>query len=295
FPPAWSHLTQFILLGFTNNPEMQVSLFVLFLLIYLVTLLGNFLIVTVTSVDPALQTPMYFFLRNLSLLEVCFTLVMVPKMLVDLVSSRKSISFVGCGTQMYFFFFFGSSECFLLSMMAYDRFVAICNPLRYSVVMNRSLCLWMALGSWMSGVPVSMLQTAWLMAHPFCGPNTIDHFFSLASTLLFIMFPFSLILVSYTRIIKTILMMPSATGRQKAFSTCSSHLIVVSLFYGTASLTYLRPKSNQSPESKKLVSLSYTVITPMLNPIIYSLRNNEVKGAVKRTVTRKVLRKLDVP
>ena len=293
---------------------MQVSLFVLFLVIYTVTLLGNFLIVTVTIMDPALQTPMYFFLRNLSLLEVCFTLVMVPKMLVDLVSPRKSISFVGCGTQMYFFFFFGSSECFLLSMMAYDSFVAICNPLRYSVIMNRSLCLWMAVGSWMSGVPVSMLQTAWLMAHPFCGPSTIDHFFcdgppvlklvtedttmyemqALASTLLFIMFPFSLILVSYTRIIKTILMMSSATGRQKAFSTCSSHLIVVSLFYGTASLTYLRPKSNQSSESKKLVSLSYTVITPMLNPIIYSLRNNEVKGAVKRTFTRKVLQKLGV-
>ncbi|XP_069442567.1 olfactory receptor 10A7 [Ovis canadensis] len=309
-----TQVTEFILRGFTNKPEMQVSLFVLFLVIYTVTLLGNFLIVTVSIMDPALQTPMYFFLRNLSLLEVCFTLVMVPKMLVDLVSQRKSISFVGCGTQMYFFFFFGSSECFLLSMMAYDRFVAICNPLRYSVIMNRSLCLWMAVGSWMSGVPVSMLQTAWLMAHPFCGRSTIDHFFcdgppvlklvtedttmyemqALASTLLFIMFPFSLILVSYTRIIKTILMMPSATGRQKAFSTCSSHLIVVSLFYGTASLTYLRPKSNQSPESKKLVSLSYTVITPMLNPIIYSLRNNEVKGAVKRMITRKVLQKLDV-
>ncbi|CAO2581777.1 Olfactory receptor 10A7 [Lemmus lemmus] len=223
---------------------------------------------------------MYFFLRNLSLLEVCFTLVMVPKMLVDLVSTRKVISFVGCGTQMYFFFFFGSSECFLLSMMAYDRFVAICNPLRYSFIMNRSLCLCMAIGSWI-------------------GPNSVDHFFcdgppvlklvtedtntyemqALASTLLFIMFPFSLILVSYTRIIGAILKMPSATGRQKAFST--------------SSLTYLRPKSNQSPESKKLVSLSYTVITPMLNPIIYSLRNNEVKAAVKRAINPKVMRKLD--
>ncbi|XP_051026509.1 olfactory receptor 10A7-like [Acomys russatus] len=309
-----TRVTEFTLLGFTNNPDMQVSLFVLFLAIYSVTLLGNFLIVIVTSVEPTLQTPMYFFLRNLSLLEVCFTLVMVPKMLVDLVSTRKVISFVGCGTQMYFFFFFGSSECFLLSMMAYDRFVAICNPLRYPVIMNRSLCLWMAIGSWMSGVPVSMLQTAWMMALPFCGPSAVDHFFcdgppvlklvtedtttyemqALASTLIFIMFPFSLILVSYTHIIGTILRMPSATGRRKAFSTCSSHIIVVSLFYGTASLTYLRPKSNQSPESKKLVSLSYTVITPMLNPIIYSLRNKEVKGAVKRTITRKALRKLDV-
>ncbi|XP_037703896.1 olfactory receptor 10A7 [Choloepus didactylus] len=306
-----TRVTEFILLGFSNNPEMQVPFFVLILAVYIVTLLGNFLIVTVTSVDPALQTPMYFFLRNLSLLEVCFTLVMVPKMLVDLLSPKKVISFVGCGTQMYFFFFFGSSECFLLSLMAYDRFVAICNPLHYPIIMKRTLCSWMVIGSWMSGVPVSMLQTAWMMALPFCGPNAIDHFFcdgppvlklvtqdttmyemqALASTLLFIMFPFSLILVSYTHIITTILRMPSATGRQKAFSTCSSHLIVVSLFYGTASLTYLRPKSNQSSESKKLISLSYTVITPMLNPFIYSLRNNEVKGAVKRAISRKVLQK----
>ncbi|XP_040845408.1 olfactory receptor 10A7 [Ochotona curzoniae] len=309
-----TRVTEFILLGFTTNPKIQVSLFILFLAIYMVTLLGNFLIVTVTSVDPGLHTPMYFFLRNLSLLEVCFTLVMVPKMLVDLLSPRKIISFVGCGIQMYFFFFFGSSECFLLSVMAYDRFVAICNPLRYPVIMNRSLCLWMAMGSWMSGVPVSMLQTGWMMALPFCGPSAVDHFFcdgppvlklvtedtttyemqALASTLLFIMFPFSLILVSCTRIIVTILRMSSATGHQKAFSTCSSHLIVVSLFYGTASLTYLRPKSNQSPESKKLVSLSYTVITPMLNPIIYSLRNSDVKGAVRKIMTHKVLHKTDV-
>ncbi|XP_037703985.1 olfactory receptor 10A7-like [Choloepus didactylus] len=306
-----TRVTEFILLGFSNNPEMQVPLFVLILAIYTVILLGNFLIVTVTCVDPALQTPMYFFLRNLSLLEVCFTLVMVPKMLVDLLSPRKVISFVGCGTQMYFFFFFGSSECFLLSLMAYDRFVAVCNPLHYPIIMKRTLCSWMVIGSWMSGVPVSMLQTAWMMALPFCGPNAIDHFFcdgppvlklvtqdttmyemqALASTLLFIMFPFSLILVSYTHIIATILRMPSATGRQKAFSTCSSHLIVVSLFYGTGSLIYLRPKSNQSSESKKLISLSYTVITPMLNPFIYSLRNNEVKGAVKRAISRKVLQK----
>ncbi|XP_020835122.1 olfactory receptor 10A7 [Phascolarctos cinereus] len=309
-----TRVTEFFFLGFTDNPEMQVCLFILFLIIYLVTLVGNFLIITVTSVDPALQTPMYFFLRNLSFLEVCFTLVMVPKMLVDLVSAKKSISFIGCGTQMYFFFFFGSSECFLLSMMAYDRYVAICNPLRYTLIMNQGLCNLMAIGSWLSGVPVSMLQTAWMMALPFCGQNAVDHFFcdgppvlklvsqdttmyemqALASTLLFIMFPFSLILVSYTHIITTILKMPSATGRQKAFSTCSSHLIVVSLFYGTASLTYLRPKSTQSPESKKMVSLSYTVITPMLNPIIYSLRNNEVKGAVRRTFSREVLQKLEV-
>ncbi|KAM4881083.1 LOW QUALITY PROTEIN: olfactory receptor 10A7 [Thomomys bottae] len=233
-----------------------------------------------------------------------------PKMLADLVSPRKVISFVGCGTM--YFFFFGSSQCFL-SMMAYDRFVALSNPLRYPVIMSRPLCLWMAAGSWVSGVPVSMLQTAWMMALPFCGPNAIDHFFcegppvlklvtedttmyelqALASMLLFIMFPFSLILVSYTRIIITILKMPFATGRQKVFSTYSFHLIVVSLFYATASLTYLRLKSNYSSESKKLLSLSYTVITPMLNRVIYSLRNKDMKGAVKRTFARNLLKKLD--
>ncbi|KAM5251196.1 LOW QUALITY PROTEIN: olfactory receptor 10A7 [Hipposideros larvatus] len=296
-----TRVTEFILLCFTNNADVSFS--ILFLVIYTVTLLGNFL-VTITSVDPVLQTPMYFFLLNLSLLEVCFTLVMAPKMLVDLVSPQKPL---GCHT--HYFCFFGSSESFLLSMIAYDRFVAICNPLRYSFIINRPLCLWMAIGSWMSDVSVSILQMAWMMALPFCGPST-GHIFcdglpvlkldttmyemqALASTLLFIMFPFSLILLSYTHIITTIPRILSATGCQMAFSTRSSHL-TGSLFCRTARLTYLWPKSNQSPESKKLVLLSSTVITPMLNPIIYRVRNNEVKGAVKRTFTRKVLQKLDV-
>ena len=309
-----SMVTEFLFSGFPKFEDGNLLFFIPLLIIYIFIIVGNLIVFFAVRMDTHLHNPMYNFISIFSFLEIWYTTATIPKMLSNLVSKKKTISIIGCLLQMYFFHSLGNSEGILLTTMAIDRYVAICNPLRYSVIMNRSLCLWMAVGSWMSGVPVSMLQTAWLMAHPFCGPSTIDHFFcdgppvlklvtedttmyemqALASTLLFIMFPFSLILVSYTRIIKTILMMPSATGRQKAFSTCSSHLIVVSLFYGTASLTYLRPKSNQSSESKKLVSLSYTVITPMLNPIIYSLRNNEVKGAVKRMITRKVLQKLDV-
>uniref|UniRef100_G3ULV6 G-protein coupled receptors family 1 profile domain-containing protein n=1 Tax=Loxodonta africana TaxID=9785 RepID=G3ULV6_LOXAF len=290
-----TRVTEFILLGFSRFPLCLVT----------VTLLGNFL-TTVTSVDSALQTPIYFFLQNLSLLEVCFTLVMVPKMLVDLKFPRKII-FVGCGIQMYFFFF-GSSECFLLSMMAYNL-VATCYPLHYAVIMNKTLCLWMSTSSWMSGVLISMLDT-W---DSFCEPNAVDYFFcadlpqlklipedttmyemqALVSTLLF-MFPFSLILVFYTCIMITILRMLSSSRHQKTPSACSPHLIVVSLFYGTANLTYLWPESNQSSGNKKLVSLSYSAMTPKLNPIIYNLRNNDVKGAVKGTFTWRVLQKLDM-
>ena len=208
---------------------------------------------------------------------------------------------------MYFFFFFGSSKCFLLSVTAYDYFVAICNPLCYPIIMNRSLCLWMAVGSWISGVPVSMLQTAWLMAHPFCWPSTKDHFFCDGSpvlklvTLHFKHLPpqcyllFTLILVSYTHIIKTILMMPSATGRQKAFSTCSSHLIVVSLFYGTASLIYIWPKSNYSPKSKKLVSLSFLHCHhAYVKPHHLQPREQWIEGGSQEDDHWKVLQKLDV-
>ncbi|XP_006268376.1 olfactory receptor 10A4-like [Alligator mississippiensis] len=303
-----SSVTEFILIGFSNHPNLQGPLFLIFLVIYTITLMGNILIILVTTLDSALQSPMYFFLRNLSSLEICFNLVIVPKMLVNLLVENKTISYSGCAAQMYFFFFFGAAECCLLAAMAYDRFVAICNPLRYPEIMNRRACFQLIGASWFSGFPVSTVQTTWIFSLPFCGPNRINHFFcdsppvldlacadtylfeieALTATVLFIMFPFLLILVSYVRIITTILRMPSKEGRHKAFSTCSSHLVVVTLFYGTASSTYFRPKSSYSPDTKKLLSLSYTVITPMLNPIIYSLRNNEVKGALRRTLERKM-------
>uniref|UniRef100_A0A8C3IGQ7 Olfactory receptor n=1 Tax=Chrysemys picta bellii TaxID=8478 RepID=A0A8C3IGQ7_CHRPI len=261
-----------------------------------------------TSFDPALNSPMYFFLRNLASLEICFNLVIVPKMLVNLLVENKAISFAECAAQMYFFFFFGAAECCLLAAMAYDRYVAICNLLHYPDIITRRACFQLAGASWFSGFPVATVQTTWIFSLPFCGPNQVNHFFcdsppvlelscantslfeieALTATVLFIMFPFLLILVSYVRIITTIVRMPSEEGRHKAFSTCSSHLVVVTLFYGTASSTYFRPKSSYSPDTKKLISLSYTVITPMLNPIMYSLRNKEVKSALRRTLGRKL-------
>ncbi|XP_015270321.1 PREDICTED: olfactory receptor 10A4-like [Gekko japonicus] len=297
-----SIVTEFILFGFSDLLQLQLLLFVIFLIMYFAMLLGNIFIVLLTTTDPALQNPMYFFLRNLSLLELCLTLVIVPKMLVNLLSENKAISFPGCAMQMFFFFFFGSTECFLLATMAYDRYAAICNPLHYTVIMNKRFCVQLALFSWFSGIPVGTVQTTWLFSFPFCGPNEVNHFFcdsppvlklvcgdtylfeiyAITGTILVVLSPFMLILVSYARIIVTILRMPSVTGRHKAFSTCSSHLIVVTLFYGTIGLTYFRPKSSYSANTKKLLSLFYTVFTPMLNPIIYSLRNKEVKGAMRR-------------
>lgn len=303
----WTTVREFILVSFsTLSYELQALLFLLFLIIYLVTLMGNVLIILVTTADSALQSPMYFFLRNLSFLEIGFNLVIVPKMLSTLILQDKTISFLGCATQMYFFFFFGAAECCLLATMAYDRYVAICDPLRYPVIMSRKSCAQLAAASWFAGFPVATVQTTWIFSFPFCGPNRVNHFFcdsppvialvcadtslfeleALTATVLFILFPFLLILGSYVRILSTIFRMPSTEGKHKAFSTCSSHLLVVSLFYSTAILMYFRPRSNTSPEHKKMVSLSYTVITPMLNPIIYSLRNNEVKTALRRVIGR---------
>ena len=302
----WTVVNEFVLVSFsTLSSQLQALLFLLFLTIYLVTLMGNVLIILVTTADSALQSPMYFFLRNLSFLEIGFNLVIVPKMLGTLIIQDTTISFLRCATQMYFFFF-GAAECCLLATMAYDRYVAICDPLRYPIIMGRRACGQLAAASWFSGFPVATVQTTWIFSFPFCGPNRVNHFFcdsppvialvcadtslfeleALTATVLFILFPFLLILGSYVRILSTIFGMPSAEGKRKAFSTCSSHLLVVSLFYSTAILTYFRPRSSNSPESKKLLSLSYTVVTPMLNPIIYRLRNSEVKAALRRAIHR---------
>ncbi|XP_007664777.1 olfactory receptor 10A7-like [Ornithorhynchus anatinus] len=303
-----SLVTEFILLGFSNLHEFKVILFMLFLVVYLITLIGNSLLVLVSTVDPTLQTPMYFFLRSLSLMDMGYTTVIIPKMLTNFLSKDKSISFGGCATQMYFAFFFGSSECWILTTMANDRQAAICDPLRYSLIMNRRFCLQLSLASWLAGIPVATVQTTLMFTLPFCGPNVINHFFcdsppvldlvctdtfaleihSVTATVIILMLPFGVIVVSYIRILVTILKMSSAEGRRKAFSTCSSHLVVVSLFFGAAGSTYFRLKSTYSPETKKLLSLSYSVFTPMLNPLIYSLRNQEVKGALKRILGKKI-------
>uniref|UniRef100_UPI003753E857 consOR2 n=1 Tax=synthetic construct TaxID=32630 RepID=UPI003753E857 len=296
--------TDFILLGLFDHPRLELLLFVLILLIYLLALLGNGLIILLIHLDSRLHTPMYFFLSQLSLMDLCYTSTTVPKMLVNLLSGDKTISFAGCGAQLFLYLTLGGTECLLLAVMAYDRYVAICHPLRYPVLMNPRVCLLLAAGSWLLGSLDSLIHTVLTLSLPFCGSREINHFFcevpallklacadtSLNETVMFVccvlmlLIPLSLILVSYGRILLAVLRMQSAEGRRKAFSTCSSHLTVVGLFYGAAIYMYLQPKSYHSPEQDKVVSLFYTILTPMLNPLIYSLRNKEVKGALRRVL-----------
>ncbi|KAG6539356.1 olfactory receptor [Crotalus adamanteus] len=300
---------EFIFAGFSERPQLRMLLFVLVFSMYAMSLAGNTIITTVIRLNPVLHTPMYFFLTNLSLLEICYTTTIVPKMLASLMSEHgKKIALWGCATQMYFFTLFGITECCLLAAMAYDRYVAICNPLRYTIIMSPTVCVQLSIVSWSVGLMVGLGQANYVFSLTFCGPNRINHFFcdippllTLACgdtsrnviavymvAVLFITTPFLLILTSYVYIVISVLKIPSAEGRQRAFSTCSSHLIVVSLFYGSGIITYLRPKSSYSAESDKLLALFYTVVTSMLNPIIYSLRNKEVKVALRRMMGNKL-------
>ncbi|KAL1786313.1 olfactory receptor 10AG1-like, partial [Sigmodon hispidus] len=297
-----STVTDFLLLGFSDLPNLQGFLFGMFSIIYLIILTGNSFIVVITRIDPALQKPMYFFLANFSSLEICYVSVTLPRILFNIGTQDRSISLLNCATQMCFFLMLGATECFLLAVMSYDRYVAICNPLNYHLVMNPTKCTQLAVGSWIGGIPVQIGQTCQIFSLNFCSSNKINHFFcdlppilKLACgdtsanemsvylvAMLFVAFPFILILVSYTKIIATILKLPTATGRAKAFSTCSSHLLVVFLFFGSATVTYLRPKSTHSPGIDKLLSLFYTIVTPMFNPLIYSLRNKDVIAALRK-------------
>lgn len=268
--------------------------------LYLIIVMSNSFIIIITRTDPSLQTPMYFFLGNFSFLEICYVSVILPRLLTSLYRQDRSISIIACATQMYLFLCLGATECLILTVMAYDRYVAICNPLLYPVIMNNSFCIQLATGCWVFGVPVHIGFTYWIFSLPFCGSNQLNHFFcdvppvvSLACgdtltlevviyviALLVVTIPFMLILVSYAKIISTILKLPSATGRAKAFSTCSSHLIIVALFFGSCIITYLRPKSSYSAVTDKFLSLFYTVLTPLFNPIIYCLRNKDVMIAL---------------
>uniref|UniRef100_A0A8D0GR05 Olfactory receptor n=1 Tax=Sphenodon punctatus TaxID=8508 RepID=A0A8D0GR05_SPHPU len=251
---------------------------------------------------------MYFFLANLSFLEVCYTTVTIPQMLINLASSHKTISFWGCALQMYLFLGFGMAECVFLGVMAYDRYTAICHPLRYGTIMSQALCVKMATAAWTSGFFNSMVVNASVLWLPFCGPNQINHYFcevpavvrlacgdtSLNQTVVFIfsvlvlLAPFLLILVSYVRIIATILGTRSSQGRRKTFATCGSHLTMVAMYYGTGMAMYMRRKSKRSGDQDKMLSIFYTVIVPLLNPVIYSLRNKEIIGAVRKIFGRKV-------
>uniref|UniRef100_A0A8D2GYE1 Olfactory receptor n=1 Tax=Urocitellus parryii TaxID=9999 RepID=A0A8D2GYE1_UROPR len=291
-----STVVRFVLLGFSEFPNIQGFLPGVFSIIYMVILIGNFLIIIITRLDPALHKPMYFFLAHFSSLEICYVSVTLPRILVSIWTQDRSISLLSCATQMYFFLMFGATECFLLAVMSYDRYVAICNPLRYPLVMNPKKCHHLAAGSWFGGVPVQIGQTWQIFSLHFCHSNQINHFFCdippilklacgdtfvhelmvYVAALLFVSAPFLLILISYIKIISTVLKLPSATSRAKAFSTCSSHLTVVVLFFGSAIITYLRPEASHSAETDKVLSLFYTIVTPMFNPMIYSLRNKDV-------------------
>lgn len=298
---------EFVLLGLSSQPGTQKILFVLFLLMYLVTLAGNVLIILVIRRDPRLHTPMYYFLSHLSFLDMCYTTTIIPQMLTNFLAQRKTISFVGCMAQMYISLSLGGTEFILLAVMAYDRYMAICYPLRYNTVMSQRFCVQMAIGCWLSGFLNALMQTVFTLNLPFCGMKIINHFgcevlavqqlacsstfvgdaVMLVAGVLILLTPFFLVLVSYVYILSTILQIRSAEGRQKAFSTCTAHLTVVTLCYGTAIFAYLRPRSYYSPRQGKTVSLFYCVITPMLNPMIYSLRNQEVKGALLKVIGEK--------
>ncbi|XP_047679219.1 olfactory receptor 10AG1-like [Prionailurus viverrinus] len=303
-----STIKQFVLLGFSDLPNLQRLLFGVFSTIYVIILIGNSLVITITGLDKELQKPMYFFLAHLSSLEICYVSVTLPRILVNLWTQDRSISMLGCASQMCFFLALGATECFLLTVMAYDRYVAICNPLHYPLVMNQKMCIQLAVGSWIGGVPVQIGQTCQIFSLHFCNSNQINHFFCdippilrlacgdlfvheisvYVVAMLFVTLPFVLILVSYSKIISTILKLPTARGRAKAFSTCSSHLLVVFLFFGSATITYLRPKSNHSAGTDRLLSLFYTTVTPMFNPLIYSLRNKDVTAALRKLLLKKM-------
>ncbi|XP_059570120.1 olfactory receptor 2K2-like [Alligator mississippiensis] len=293
-------VSEFILLGFSSQPKTQLLLFVLFLTIYLATLFGNSLLITLVINDSRLHTPMYFFLANLSFVDIGYTTTTVPQMLVHLFSTKKSIAYTACVAQMYIFLCLGIIECILYAVMAYDRYVAICHPLRYTVIMNRSVYVKMAISSRVSGFLSATIHTGFTMRLPYCSFSEVNHFFCkvpailklacadtrLTELVIFVMAvillltPLSLILISYVFILEAILRISSAEGKIKAFSTCTSHITVVTLFYGAAMFMYVRPASSYSPERDKMFSLLYNVVSALLNPLIYSLRNKEVKGAV---------------
>ncbi|XP_048342164.1 olfactory receptor 1020-like [Sphaerodactylus townsendi] len=302
-------ITEFILLGFSDNQKLQLVPFMVFLLIYLLILVGNIGMVTLISIDSRLHTPMYFFLSNLSVLDICYSSVIAPRSLIAFVAEIKTISFTGCAMQFFFFCIAVSCECCLLAVMAYDRFIAICNPLLYTAVMSKRLCKLLVTGSYLTGCTNAVVQTTLIFNLSFCGSNIINHFFCDVPPILklscsdthvidIVHFTFSTaivsvtlltILVSYTYILIAIIRINSAEGRHKAFSTCASHLTAVIVFYGTAIFMYLRPTSKYSMQQDKIISVFYTLAIPMLNPLIYSLRNKEVKDAFKRLLERKAI------
>uniref|UniRef100_A0A8C0R482 Olfactory receptor n=1 Tax=Canis lupus dingo TaxID=286419 RepID=A0A8C0R482_CANLU len=301
-----SSLVEFVLLGFPKVGHVRGWLFVLLLLAYLFTICGNMLIFLVIRLDAALHTPMYHFVSVLSVLELWYTATTIPKMLANLLSEKKTISFAGCLLQTYFFHSLGASECYLLTAMAYDRYLAICQPLHYPTLMTPALCARIAVGCWLGGLAGPVAEISLVSRLPFCGPNHIQHIFcdfppvlSLACTdtsvnvlvdfvinSCKILATFLLILSSYVQIIRTVLRIPSVAGKTKAFSTCASHLTVVLIFYGSILFMYVRLKKSYSLDYDRALAVIYSVLTPFLNPFIYSLRNKDIKEAVRRQLRR---------
>ncbi|XP_008593032.1 PREDICTED: olfactory receptor 5D18 [Galeopterus variegatus] len=298
----------FMLLGFSDSPQLQVPLFLIFLVIYSVTVVGNLGMIIIIKINPKLHTPMYFFLSHLSFVDFCYSSTIAPKTLVNLVVKDRTISFLGCVVQYFFFCTFAVAESVLLAVMAYDRFVAICYPLLYTVAMSQKLCAMLVVGSYAWGVACSLILTCSALELSFHGFNTINHFFCEFSSLLslscsdtfinqlllFIFATFNvistllIILTSYVSIVVTILKMRSASGCRKAFSTCASHLTAITIFHGTILFLYCVPNSKNSRHTVKVASVFYTVVIPMLNPLIYSLRNKDVKVTVSKIMDTKV-------
>ncbi|XP_031240412.1 olfactory receptor 484 isoform X1 [Mastomys coucha] len=301
-------VTEFILLGLTDDPVLRVVLFTIILCIYLVTVSGNLSTILLIRVSSQLHHPMYFFLSHLASADIGYSSSVTPNMLANFLIKQNTITYVGCSIQFGSAAFFGGLECFLLAVMAYDRFVAICSPLLYSTKMSTQVCVQLVIGSYIGGFLNAFSFTLSFFSLFFCGPNIINHFycdfaplielscsdisvpvvvtsFSAASVTMLTVF---VIAISYTYILITILKMPSTEGRQKAFSTCTSHLTAVTLFYGTITFIYVMPKSSYSTDQNKVVSVFYMVVIPMLNPLIYSLRSNEIKGALKRQLGKKM-------
>ncbi|XP_044137127.1 olfactory receptor 6B1-like [Bufo gargarizans] len=291
-----TEVTEFLLCGFPSLLELQIILFIFFLLIYVLTVSENIIIVATVQLHPKLQKPMYFFLSNLAFLEICYVSVTIPNLLVIVLAERKTISFSGCMTQLFFFISLMCSECVLLAVMAFDRYVAVCLPLHYVKIMRHELCIQLAVSSWVSGFAITIIKMYFISKLSFCGPNIINHFFcdispvlnlacidmSLAElvdfilALVILLIPLLVTTISYICIIYTILKISSTDGRQKAFSTCASHLTVVTMFFSTTLFMYARPKKAKSVDANKLISLLYAVFTPMINPFIYCLRNKEI-------------------
>ncbi|XP_026577898.1 olfactory receptor 2AP1-like [Pseudonaja textilis] len=299
-------ITYFFLLGFDDLQDLQLFLFLLFLIIYIVTMMGNILIIALVASDHHLHTPMYFFVGNLSCLETCYSSTILPKMLVSLLTGDGLISVKGCIVQFWFFGFLGATECYLLAVMSYDRYLAVCKPLHYISLMDTRCCIQLVFLSWLSSLVMVTILTLKMSQLNFCAPSEMNHFFcdfmllmqhiccgshqlllsSFVTTSLATFPPFLLTLASYISIIITILRIPSAIGRKKAFSTCSTHLIVVTIFYGTLIVVYMHPNIVAFNKMSKFVSLFYTVFTPLFNPLIYSLRNKEVSKSFKRAIRK---------